>query len=175
MKEINTEMLTTFGGRIRTIRELLKMSQSQFASLFGRRQGVVSQWEIGNTPFPEEFIEILLKDKDVAENFLRNGEGQPFNHPLVISEPEAKYHSKIIYTQELMVARYSDAVTEYLAFKHLPLKEFADMIGANYTHLCTIVGKKKPPTIEILYKSYKAISLNPNYVILGMLPKFLEL
>lgn len=61
MKEININMLKTMGARIRLIRKSLKQSQSEFAAHFSLKQGIVSQWEIGESEVEERHIATLSR------------------------------------------------------------------------------------------------------------------
>lgn len=174
MEIVNKKMLKSLGARIRLIRKALKLSQTDFAKLFDLKQGVISQWEIGETDVDDKYIEIIIAKLNVNEAFIRFGSGEPFSVTPTTNEPMVVYKKAIVFSPEQIIARFSETVNAYQVYNNKTQKEVSELIEVNYTYLSNILNGRNIPTIEIVYKAYKRIGINPNYLIIGLEPKFLK-
>jgi len=69
------------GRRLKTLRELLGLSQSQLAKKLGVAQNTLSQWERGERDIPTSVLLKLHSIAGVNLHWLLTGEGEPFVKP----------------------------------------------------------------------------------------------
>lgn len=64
--------------RIKQLRKELKLTQQGFADRIGVKQNTVATYEIGRNPPNDTVINLICREFDVNENWLRTGEGEMF-------------------------------------------------------------------------------------------------
>ena len=64
--------------RIKQLRKQLKLTQQGFADRIGVKQNTVATYEIGRNPPNDTVINLICREFDVNENWLRTGEGEMF-------------------------------------------------------------------------------------------------
>lgn len=65
-------------GRIRELRKMLKMNQTDFGERIGVKQGTVAGYESGTRVPIDAVVMAMCKEFDVNEEWLRTGSGEPF-------------------------------------------------------------------------------------------------
>ncbi len=68
-------MSLTFGERLREVRKHFKLTQAEFANIFGLSSSYMSNMETGKENPSEMFILFLATKFNIDENWLRSGEG----------------------------------------------------------------------------------------------------
>lgn len=71
--------------RFRQVREMLKLSQEDFASAASRTRSEIKNIEYGKTSPKEEIIASVCKAHNISPEWLKTGVGEPFT-PLTRSE-----------------------------------------------------------------------------------------
>jgi transcriptional regulator with XRE-family HTH domain len=79
--------------RLKALRTILKLNQSDFAAKIGMAQSGYSQIETGENALTEQNIKLISLMYGVNESWLRTGEGDMFN-PL--AKPEADDEKKLL-------------------------------------------------------------------------------
>lgn len=64
--------------RIKKIRKTLGLTQQEFADVIGIKRNTFSQYEIGRNEPIDAVINLICREFDVNENWLRTGEGEMF-------------------------------------------------------------------------------------------------
>ena len=64
--------------RIKQLRKELKLTQQGFADRIGVKQNTVATYEIGRNPPNDTVINLICREFDVNEKWLRTGEGDMF-------------------------------------------------------------------------------------------------
>lgn len=64
--------------RIKQLRKELKLTQQGFADRIGVKQNTVATYEIGRNPPNDTVINLICREFDVNEKWLRTGEGEMF-------------------------------------------------------------------------------------------------
>lgn len=64
--------------RVKEVRQVLNMPQSQFAKALSMSKGYVAQIELGNTKVNDRIIKLLYFILNVNEEWLRTGKGDMF-------------------------------------------------------------------------------------------------
>lgn len=68
----------SIGYRIRIVRKSLKLSQDEFGKRLGVSRGVITNIEFNKTEPKPLFIDLLCREFNADENWLRTGEGEMF-------------------------------------------------------------------------------------------------
>ena len=107
------------GKRLKTLREMLDMSQTELADKLGVSQKAISQWERGERDIPTAILLKLHELTGVNLHWLLTGEGEPFTHPteedkeleeLIKSIPsQYREHIKEIFKSILFIAGLESA------------------------------------------------------------------
>lgn len=85
--------------RIRQLRELLNMSQDEFANKLGlKSRGKIANIEYGKTVPDDAFLQLICATFNVNETWLRTGEGDAFRE-LSLDEELAAFFGDVIRTQ----------------------------------------------------------------------------
>lgn len=71
-------MQETINERVKAIRKSLKLSQDEFGKRLGVSRGVITNIEFNKTEPKPLFIDLLCREFNVDENWLRTGEGEMF-------------------------------------------------------------------------------------------------
>ena len=71
-------MLENINERIKKTRKQLKLSQDEFGKRLGVSRGVITNIEFNKTEPKSLFIDLLCREFNVNENWLRTGEGKMF-------------------------------------------------------------------------------------------------
>lgn len=108
--------------RIKELRKALGLTQQKFADSIGVRQNTVAQYEIGRNPPNDTVINLICREFNVSEEWLRTGTGDMFK-PKSRNEELLEYAEKVaegdpgsIQAQLLAVmARLTDDQWEVLA------------------------------------------------------------
>lgn len=80
--------------RIKLLRKKLEMTQQEFASKIGVKRNTVAQYEIGRNEPIDSVINLICKEFNVDELWLRTGEGEMFLKQDTFSLDEyAKIHN----------------------------------------------------------------------------------
>jgi transcriptional regulator with XRE-family HTH domain len=66
-------------NRIKRLREVLRLSQGEFAEKIGLKRAAVSLIEIGKSNLTEQNIKLICLIMNVNESWIRTGEGPMFN------------------------------------------------------------------------------------------------
>jgi transcriptional regulator with XRE-family HTH domain len=82
------------GARIKKVREAMKLTQKEFAKLFGLKQNAISQWEIGNSRVSDEILCDLSQDYNININWLLTGEGEMFTGGMTKEEKEMNFRNQ---------------------------------------------------------------------------------
>jgi len=64
--------------RLKQLRKILKINQTNFAKQLGITQTAYSMIENGNNPLSDRYIKVICSVFNVNENWLRTGEGEIF-------------------------------------------------------------------------------------------------
>ena len=64
--------------RIKELRKTLGLTQQKFADAIGVRQNTVAQYEMGRNPPTDTVINLICREFNVSEKWLRTGEGEMF-------------------------------------------------------------------------------------------------
>ena len=64
--------------RIKQLRKELKLTQQGFADRIGVKQNTVATYEIGRNPPNDTVMNLICREFDVNEGWLRTGEGEMF-------------------------------------------------------------------------------------------------
>ena len=64
--------------RVKEVRQIMNMSQAQFAKVLSMSKGYVAQIELGNTKVNDRIIKLMHFILTVREEWLRTGEGAIF-------------------------------------------------------------------------------------------------
>jgi transcriptional regulator with XRE-family HTH domain len=67
------------GSRIKELRNQLTMTQQEFADRLGIKRNTVAQYEICRNEPQEAVINLICREFNVNETWLRTGEGEMFN------------------------------------------------------------------------------------------------
>lgn len=95
--------------RLKKLREVLNMSQQEFANRIGVKRGAIANYEVGrNTPVDAVFT-LICREFNVREEWLRYGEGEMFN-----PEPQNNY--------EVLKGAYPHLIPEMFALADEILK-----------------------------------------------------
>ena len=65
--------------RIKKLRKSLDMTQQEFAERIGVKRNTIGQYEIGRNEPIDTVINLICREFNVNEEWLRNGEGEMFN------------------------------------------------------------------------------------------------
>lgn len=90
--------------RIKKLRRSLDMTQQEFANMIGVKRNTIGQYEIGRNEPIDAVINLICREFNVREEWLRTGEGDMF-------KPEA---SDILHQ---LVEKYSLSDTDYVMIK----------------------------------------------------------
>lgn len=66
-------------NRIKKLRKSLDMTQQEFAKRIGVKRNTIGQYEIGRNEPIDTVINLICREFNVNEKWLRNGEGEMFN------------------------------------------------------------------------------------------------
>lgn len=95
--------------RLKKLREVLNLSQQEFANRIGVKRGAIANYEVGrNTPVDAVFS-LICREFNVREEWLRTGEGEMFN-----PEPQNNY--------EVLKGAYPHLIPEMFALADEILK-----------------------------------------------------
>ncbi len=72
----------SIGERIKSIRQLLNLSQTEFGLPIGLKQAAIGQMESGTRNVTERSIAFICEKYSINETWLRTGEGDMFNNIL---------------------------------------------------------------------------------------------
>jgi len=75
----------SIGKRIRELRHILKMTQSEFSERLGISYRTLQRWESGEFPIPERMLKLIEKTFNVNPQWLLEGEGEIFKAPKLIT------------------------------------------------------------------------------------------
>lgn len=81
--------------RIKQLRKALGMTQQRFADAIGVRQNTVAQYEIGRNEPIDSVVNLICKEFNVNETWLRTGEGDMFVAPSEFSLDEYAKANKL--------------------------------------------------------------------------------
>lgn len=65
--------------RIKKLRKSLDMTQQEFAERIGVKRNTVGQYEIGRNEPIDTVVNLICREFNVSEEWLRNGDGEMFN------------------------------------------------------------------------------------------------
>lgn len=85
--------------RIKALRKALGITQQKFADSIGVKQNTVAQYEIGRNEPIDSVFNLICKEYNVNENWLRNGNGEMFN-TLSRDEETMKYVAQILSDED---------------------------------------------------------------------------
>lgn len=66
------------GYRIRKLRKTLDLTQKEFGSRIGIKGNTVAQYELGRSNPVDSVVSLIIREYNVSEEWLRNGEGEMF-------------------------------------------------------------------------------------------------
>jgi len=72
--------------RIKRIRNILNISQNEFAKRLGISQSTLAMIEVNKRNFSDKHIKLICSEFNVNERWLRTGEGEVFNEYLYSKE-----------------------------------------------------------------------------------------
>lgn len=78
--------METIGERIKKIRKEKTMTQEEFANNLGTKRGNIAKYETGDNIPSDAVIALICKTYNVAEAWLRTGEGEPFKEKTLSEE-----------------------------------------------------------------------------------------
>ena len=66
------------GYRIRKLRKTLDLTQKEFGRRIGIKGNTVAQYELGRSNPVDSVVSLIIREYNVSEEWLRNGEGEMF-------------------------------------------------------------------------------------------------
>ena len=66
------------GYRIRKLRKTLDLTKKEFGSRIGIKGNTVAQYELGRSNPVDSVVSLIIREYNVSEEWLRNGEGEMF-------------------------------------------------------------------------------------------------
>ena len=66
------------GYRVRKLRKTLDLTQKEFGSRIGIKGNTVAQYELGRSNPVDSVVSLIIREYNVSEEWLRNGEGEMF-------------------------------------------------------------------------------------------------
>lgn len=89
--------------RIKELRKLLNLNQTEFGNKIGVKQGTVTGYETGNRYPTDAVILSICREFEVNENWLRTGEGEMFER-LTDQQKVMKYAALLLKDTDSVVA-----------------------------------------------------------------------
>lgn len=68
----------SMGDRIKKIRRALDLTQKEFGERLGIKGNTVAQYELGRSNPVDSVVSLIIREFNVSEEWLRNGEGEMF-------------------------------------------------------------------------------------------------
>ncbi len=85
--------------RIKKIRKYLGLSQDEFGRRLGVTRGAITNIELNKVEPKPLFVELICREFDVNEKWLRTGEGEPFKQ-LARKEAIARFAGELMKDEE---------------------------------------------------------------------------
>lgn len=98
--------------RIKQLRKALGMTQQKFADAIGVKQNTVAQYEIGRNKPIESVINLICKEYNVNEEWLRTGQGEMFIVPTTFSLDEYAKVNKLTNAEIAIVREFMELKPE---------------------------------------------------------------
>ena len=84
--------MNAINERLKTLRNALKLNQSDFAAKIGLSKSTIALMEISDRNVLDRHIVTICSIFNVNEKWLRTGEGEIFSEPDILKKLSAKYH-----------------------------------------------------------------------------------
>jgi transcriptional regulator with XRE-family HTH domain len=103
MKTDNNIPITTINQRIKSLREILKLTQTQFSKIISLSSGYLAGVELGKRKANDRLVKLICSAFSVNEHWLRLGEGEVFR-----VDPDENFTK--------LVSLYKELNSDYQAF-----------------------------------------------------------
>ena len=115
------------GERIKELRSILNLNQTDFGNRIGVGQAAIGFYENGQRTITDRTILLICREYNVNENWLRNGEGEIFisSENLIIEKLAAQY--KLDALEKLLITEFLKLDTKRRAV----IKDYIVSIATN--------------------------------------------
>lgn len=98
--------------RIKELRKTLDMTQQEFAERIGVKRNTIGQYEIGRNEPIDTVINLICREFNVREEWLRNGEGEMFKPKPSDILDQLAYKYKLFNFEYVMIKKFLDMPPE---------------------------------------------------------------
>jgi plasmid maintenance system antidote protein VapI len=150
-------------SQIKKIRKEKHIGQKEVADLLSMTQSTYSRRE-GKNDFTIAELHIIAKGLDVELSALTE------SSPMIVSEPGVDYMSsaKTDTSSREMCKHFDYALRQWMMKNHISkVKEAADELTVNYSHIVGIKNGERPLTMGIISKLVKKGSMSADFLFTG--------
>lgn len=115
-------------NRIKKLRKTLNMTQQEFAERIGVKRNTIGQYEIGRNEPIDSIINLICREFNVNEEWLRTGIGQMFKPTLSTALDKLKKEYNLSIEDSLLIEKFVNMKSEKRAVITEYILEVADYL-----------------------------------------------
>ncbi|AEF86239.1 transcriptional regulator [Treponema primitia ZAS-2] len=106
--EMKSDIAVTVNRRIKQVREALSLSQMKFSKVISLSSGYLAGVEVEKRKVNDRIIKLICASFGVNEKWLRDGQGEMFNH-----DP-AKEFTKLVALYKELAPKYQEYILKQI-------------------------------------------------------------